>query len=200
MVYNRCMQPMITENLITVEQCKKLIDYFNFYKKNIETMAEPVMHNARAHLWGGERTLGNISDPEVKSIVNSVLEFIEDKEKSTFDLSGELVFLRLFAQKMTEGGEVPSHTDNTDDFRSKERPRRENENYYSTLLYLSDDYEGGELLFPNLDIEMKPKAGTLVSFLGNEDFLHGVNPVISGERYNIVIFYIIGPSTKTAAL
>ena len=194
------MKPMITENFLTKEQCKKLIDYFNYYKENIEPMSDRVIQNSRTHLWGGERDLGNIFDPEAKEIVNSVLEYIEDKEKSTFDLSGELVFLRLFAQKMTEGGEVPSHTDNTDDFRSKERPRRPDENYYSTLLYLSDDYEGGELIFPNLNIEMKPSAGTVVSFLGNDDFLHGVNPVISGERYNLVIFYIIGPSTKTDAL
>lgn len=195
------MKPMITEDFITKEECRRLVNYFKYYKENVDTAPEPVWNGPRRHLWGAAwRDLENIYDPDAKRIVDSVLNFIEDKNKSIFDLSGELVFLRLFAQEMNEGADAPAHIDNTDMFRSEHRSLRENENYYSSLLYLSDDYEGGELIFPNLDIEIKPKAGTLVSFLGNEEFLHGVKPVTSGQRYNLVIFYIIGPSTRTAAL
>lgn len=50
-------------------------------------------------------------------------------------------------------------------------------------LYLNDDFEGGELYFPNLDISLKPKARQLVIFPGGHEYVHGVKTVTSGFRY-----------------
>jgi predicted 2-oxoglutarate/Fe(II)-dependent dioxygenase YbiX len=54
---------------------------------------------------------------------------------------------------------------------------------YSALIYLNDDYEGGELCFPLHGIEIKPKPGTLIMFPGNCMYLHEVKEVVSGQRY-----------------
>jgi|688.fasta_scaffold36939_4 hypothetical protein len=54
---------------------------------------------------------------------------------------------------------------------------------YSALIYLNDDYEGGELCFPLHGIEIKPKPGTLIMFPGNCMYLHEVKEVVSGHRY-----------------
>jgi predicted 2-oxoglutarate/Fe(II)-dependent dioxygenase YbiX len=54
---------------------------------------------------------------------------------------------------------------------------------YSALIYLNDDYEGGELCFPLHGIEIKPKPGTLIMFPGNCMYLHEVKKVLSGHRY-----------------
>ena len=57
------------------------------------------------------------------------------------------------------------------------------------LLYINDNYEGGELSYPNLDYEYKPKAGSFVMHLGNDsDYLHGVNEIKNGWRFNLGIF------------
>jgi predicted 2-oxoglutarate/Fe(II)-dependent dioxygenase YbiX len=61
----------------------------------------------------------------------------------------------------------------------------------SMLIYLNDDYEGGELYFPQHDIQIKPKAGTLAFFPGDKNYLHGVNPIKSGKRYTCPIFWTI---------
>jgi hypothetical protein len=53
-------------------------------------------------------------------------------------------------------------------------------------LYLTDDFEGGELYFPNLGVEIKPKAGQLVLFPGGHEYSHGVKEITSGKR--IVLF------------
>jgi len=55
----------------------------------------------------------------------------------------------------------------------------------SVLIYLNDDYEGGELEFPNFDIKIKPKAGTLVLFPSNYAYAHIAHPVKSGTKYVI---------------
>jgi len=59
----------------------------------------------------------------------------------------------------------------------------------SGLLYLNDDYDGGELVFPEQGISIKPETGSLIFFEGDYKKPHGVNKVISGPRYNLVTFY-----------
>ena len=56
----------------------------------------------------------------------------------------------------------------------------------SVVYFLNDDFEGGELFFPNLDLLIKPEAGTLVCFPSDHNYIHGVKPVTSGRRYSVV--------------
>ena len=56
----------------------------------------------------------------------------------------------------------------------------------STIIFLNDNFEGGELVFPELDITIKPKKGTLICFPSGRNYLHQVKPVTSGERYSLV--------------
>tara|TARA_B100000214_G_scaffold5112_1_gene3815 strand:+ start:8251 stop:9594 length:1344 start_codon:yes stop_codon:yes gene_type:complete len=61
---------------------------------------------------------------------------------------------------------------------------------FGCILYLNDDYEGGELYLPQYGIQMRPKPGTLAFFPGNAKYLHGVKPVQEGPiRYNIASFW-----------
>ena len=59
---------------------------------------------------------------------------------------------------------------------------------YVCGLFLTDDYEGGELTFEGYNISLKPKAGDLVLFPGYYT-RHGVNEVISGTRINILCHF-----------
>ena len=56
-------------------------------------------------------------------------------------------------------------------------------NDIATLIYLNDDYTGGEVFFPDHGISIKPEPGDLVCFPDTPDFVHGVNPITSGIRY-----------------
>jgi len=60
---------------------------------------------------------------------------------------------------------------------------------YSSIVYLNDDYAGGELYFPEYDLLFKPKAGDLVSFPSNAKYIHGVTPVKGVERYTLPILW-----------
>jgi hypothetical protein len=59
----------------------------------------------------------------------------------------------------------------------------------STVLYLNDEYTGGELSFPEIDngYTYIPEKYELVYF--PTPYLHGVNPVKSGKRYIVTISY-----------
>jgi predicted 2-oxoglutarate/Fe(II)-dependent dioxygenase YbiX len=56
----------------------------------------------------------------------------------------------------------------------------------SVVYFLNADFIGGELVFPDLDLTIKPEAGTLVCFPSDHNYIHGVNPVTQGHRYTLV--------------
>lgn len=60
----------------------------------------------------------------------------------------------------------------------------------SGVIYLNDDVEGGELNFPEQNITIKPKAGSIVVFPSVEPFYHQSLPVIKGEKYMSPVFWI----------
>ncbi len=53
----------------------------------------------------------------------------------------------------------------------------------SLVFYMNDDYEGGEIEFPEFDIKHKPKKNTAIIFPSNFVYHHRVNPVLNGTRY-----------------
>ena len=61
----------------------------------------------------------------------------------------------------------------------------------SLVGYPNDDYEGGELYFPNQKIQFKPKRGAAYFFPGDMNFIHGVRPVLNGCRYTSPFFWSI---------
>lgn len=64
------------------------------------------------------------------------------------------------------------------------------------LFYINDDYEGGELYFPEQGIQFKPKAGAAYFFPGDMNYIHGVTPIISGIRYTVPFFWTILKHTR----
>jgi hypothetical protein len=60
---------------------------------------------------------------------------------------------------------------------------------FSSLIYLNNQFSGGNLWFPNQELEVVPKPNTLVIFPSGFDYLHGVKQVTSGIRYSILEFW-----------
>jgi predicted 2-oxoglutarate/Fe(II)-dependent dioxygenase YbiX len=56
----------------------------------------------------------------------------------------------------------------------------------SPILYLNDEYTGGELEFVFHDIKIKPSPGMLVIFPANYAYSHIAHPVKTGTKYAIV--------------
>lgn len=103
----------------------------------------------------------------------------------------EYILKSLFFGKMEIGGFNGLHMDNkylsSADKQIKDRPNAQEDK--SGLLYLNQDYTGGNLIFPLQNLEIKPNSGTFIFFQGDEKVPHFVSEVTSGTRNNIICFF-----------
>ena len=60
---------------------------------------------------------------------------------------------------------------------------------YAAIIYLNQDYTGGQLYFPKFHMTPELSIGTLAIFPGTLQYLHGVTPIKSGTRYTIAGFF-----------
>jgi hypothetical protein len=128
--------------------------------------------------------LSKISEKTLDSDQNIAIDLFTsictNIEKTVSDIFQKRLFLKsYFYSHMKPGAQNRLHMDNYSQDQSKD---------FSAILYLSDAYEGGSINFPKLDAELKPNAGTLLAFIGNEELEHEVKEVISGDRINIICF------------
>jgi predicted 2-oxoglutarate/Fe(II)-dependent dioxygenase YbiX len=76
--------------------------------------------------------------------------------------------------KYSTGKQMGSHIDSYEDQRSP---------VLSVVLYLNDNYDGGELYFKDQDITIKPSAGSLIAFPSVAPYYHQSNIVTKGIKY-----------------
>jgi predicted 2-oxoglutarate/Fe(II)-dependent dioxygenase YbiX len=56
----------------------------------------------------------------------------------------------------------------------------------SAICYLNNDFQGGELEFPNFNLKIKPEPGMLILFPSSYPYMHIAHPVTQGNKYAIV--------------
>lgn len=113
----------------------------------------------------------------VKNIINPFYEFeIRDSEIPQI-LSYDV------------GGHYQPHTDGESVWVTPNGEniwRKSTERDLSTVLFLNDNFEGGEFVFPELKIRIRPEPGMLICFPSTHEYVHGVEPVTKGTRYSMV--------------
>lgn len=185
---------LIVENFLTK---KDIEDFFsiintsteeswsNVYLDNVKSFAklkhgrddlENLVKEGKVEItnnWADKNLL--ISDhPIRKKVRDKIVQFVESADKNLIVTGSDTL------QRMYEGVQLYSHTDQDTD------PSI----VYASIIYLNDDYSGGELFFDNIGLTLKPKAGTLVLFPGTERFHHGVTPVGPGPIRYVVVGFI----------
>jgi predicted 2-oxoglutarate/Fe(II)-dependent dioxygenase YbiX len=127
-----------------------------------------------------------IKDKKIKEDLESVNKFVENFCKTQYAQLVESEFKLTTWVREPElivwntGTSLSGHIDGLERI---EKP----DITIGALIYLNDNYEGGEINFPEYDIIIKPKFGELVIFPCH--FLHEVKEVIKGERYTLPLFY-----------
>lgn len=100
---------------------------------------------------------------------------LHKRAQELFALAGDLVVTGFHIhQRLYAGSQLTAHYDQYSDKLVE----------YAAVLYINDDYVDGEVFFPQHDLKLRPKPGSLLVFPGTKDYVHGVHPVGEGPvRY-----------------
>lgn len=129
--------------------------------------------------------IGKNPSPKELYLVNSIIanmKFCATLYKQYNNVDGDVkIDTDSAIKKYNVGTEMGPHADQNDgDARLR----------YSIVAYLNDDYEGGELAFPNQNVVLKPQAGSIVIFPSSEPYLHQSKKLISGTKYMCPGFWL----------
>jgi hypothetical protein len=181
------MQPNIIKNFISEE----IASYIHNYLRPKAIINPHGLLNVYLNEEERKNFKGDITYDLINLIIDSVAhEFNIEKEKISLN--------RINYQVLTNGQGLGYHTDNRGAYEGTMKNAG-----YSVLIYLTDTYTGGEILFYDdsqgqNSSSYHPSPGTLIYFRGDEDHPHSVNEVIDGERANLILFYDVQEGNNAA--
>jgi Rps23 Pro-64 3,4-dihydroxylase Tpa1-like proline 4-hydroxylase len=122
---------------------------------------------------------GNLPE-EIMDILNKVFELAYKKSVELYDVSiNTFNKSGLHLVKFVKGFYLVPHVDTM----SSEG------NHIASVYYINDDYTGGEINFPDHNLEIKPKPNSLIIFPGNENYLHEVREILDNNRYSSAMWF-----------
>ena len=176
----------IVEEYISKDTCDFLVDMFSKDMRNapMENMFTGITGYDGEILSYTEDAMLNVAMDLNKSIIISINSLLSNHYNMNYKLK------TYFFNCLTKGASMGLHIDNdplvSDDVEENQDKYKNN---LSALLYLNEEYTGGELHFFSKDVDITPKPGSLIFFEGDANKPHKVKKVLSGNRYNIVSFY-----------
>lgn len=125
-------------------------------------------------------------DAKSRSIATSVKEALDslvlDYARNTDTVNYGYLKESFFIRKYRAGKGMGAHYD--------KYPDPDNETVLSAVIYVNDDYEGGDIVFPDFDLAIKPEAGSVLIFPAGPDYVHEAKPSGTGaNRIVIPIFW-----------
>ena len=110
-----------------------------------------------------------------KNIISKIRTYIKDKYNVDYVYCDTIDVVRW-----TPGLSQPVHIDACEGLEYRD---------FGSIIYLNDDFDGGLTHYPQKDIRVAPKAGTLVVHPGGKEYEHGVTTVETATRYTIASFW-----------
>ena len=168
----------VIENFVHPNDAKVLMKFFD---KNDHLCADGRAYHA-------ERNIHYADIPDKNKRVKDILLYLARKNEMFvdhfFSVRVEL-WHRMRLCRWKKGHSMPLHIDRQED--------KGDLFHFSSLIYLNDDYKGGELFFKeeNKIQKYKLKALSCMIFPSGKEFAHGVKEILKGKRYTIPSWYVL---------
>jgi hypothetical protein len=155
----------VIHNFLTEEET-------SFYINLAESAEEPEWWKREPGWWNG-KFLAVPQESEVpKQIVNKMRSLVDDADYWIWGSPASV-------HRMKPGEKMFLHADNPN-----EKSGLNNWAEISFVLY-HNNFNGGEIIYPEIGIEYHPQAGDLLMHPGLQNYLHGTKEVLDGpNRYN----------------
>jgi len=119
---------------------------------------------------------------KIVSSIQNIISFCSRNYCQTYNIKEPWLPNYFSIKKYISGADMGPHVDSSD-------PTDINHPVLSGVIYLNDDYEGGEIIFPNQKLNIKPEAGSLIIFPSVNPYTHHPQKIINGNKYMIPLFW-----------
>ena len=154
----------------------KIFTKAKFGREDVENLVKEGLYEITSN-WN-DKNLSFVTTPIHRRIDKRFTDVLE-KTNEDLQLSGF-----YFIQRMYDGIQLVSHHDqNTDESIQ-----------HAAVIYINDNYNGGEIFWAKKDFEMKPEAGDLLIFGGDPEWEHGVRFVTAGPTRYVLPGFIKIPN------
>lgn len=184
------------KDFLSIEERERLINFAlnnKVWDKTVDHVDEDGLVLYQASIWDNRVCTYNSlikSDPSILELINSMIARLKVEVDKFFGVDAKETGPAIV--RWPVGARQEPHADK--EFHAGPEKGRPNDfPWYdlSGLFYFNDDYEGGELYFPQHGIEFKPLPGAAYFFPGDRNYTHGVRPVKSGNRFTSLFFWTI---------
>uniref|UniRef100_A0A8B9J5R7 procollagen-proline 3-dioxygenase n=1 Tax=Astyanax mexicanus TaxID=7994 RepID=A0A8B9J5R7_ASTMX len=208
-------QRVVLDGVVTDDECRELHRLSNVAAQSGDAYRGQTNPHSPSEMFQGITVLKTLKlGQEGLLPVKSARLFFDLSEKvrkvveSHFSLETLLYFshshllCRSANEEKQEDPSHPVHADNCLLISELNECIKETSTYthqdYSAILYLNDDFEGGDFIFTELDAEtvtavVRPQCGRVVAFGGSKENLHGVRAVTKGQRCAVVLWFTLDP-------
>ena len=157
----------IIENFITSTDCTNLINFIEEKDKNKELIIAE-----------DGRKIFNKNDFLISKIIEKSISKIKKIYNMDFDIKEHIVWLVKYQNTKN----LPLHTDIITEECKKD--------YLSSVIYLNNNYTGGEIVYPNLNKIIHPfKKSAIIMDIHDKMYEHSVNSVTNGIKYIMPICF-----------
>jgi predicted 2-oxoglutarate/Fe(II)-dependent dioxygenase YbiX len=164
----------IVNDFISEELCSDILKYL---KNTDEWVENPSFENTDII-----NIYGNISfDKDILLDIRNSMQF---EIESIHDF--KLKPLSLYFIRWKKGSYLDYHSDNSS---LNGEDTGFSDLKHAAMVYLNDDFDGGEIVFQRDEVSLKPIPRSFVAFDGGINNIHAVNDVRSGTRYVIGTFW-----------
>lgn len=174
---------LIIENFLNQDELNFLLQYSQDSQELYDS------HQSSYKFWN-KRCIyfHSISNKKVQNLVFESTTKMRDIIKSNNIICTDFLYAE-YPQfvKWESGWQLTPHCDNCepDGITPNATPWRS----HGGVIYLNDDFEGGEIFYPKLNKEIRPKAGMMVIHPAGLPYLHGIKKITQGVRHTISVFF-----------
>ena len=184
---------MIRSNIINETGLREIRHHIETSQKTDLSVFDPQKSNETGtKQWRVDKNVRDTQHVEMGSLFPKIVDLFKDTVREIINpFYGVQISESEVPQILsyTVGGHYCPHIDGESLWQTPDGEliwKKSTDRDLSIVFYLNDDFEGGDFIFPDHKIRVRPEPGMLVCFPSNHHYKHGVEPVTKGKRYSIV--------------
>lgn len=170
------------DNFINEEEIRRVSELCQFIDKEDYWYST----DQPASVYYVSKVLKQLNNKQDYILLMSILKRIKNKALELFNPDEDICADSYMFAKWVEGTQQYPHSDSHS---HKGYPLETYWRKFSSVLYLNEDFSGGETYFPQHDLTIEPKTGTLALFNAGLEYQHGVSEIKGGTRFNLIAFW-----------